>query len=103
MRLAQERAMQVCKSSAIYDEPRCSQSMNFETKSCSNILKFHEHINSNNCLCSFSSSGERQEGGHGEAGVVAAAEGARGERGAGEGVRAGEEDGRAEETAPIAG
>ena len=53
---------------------------------------------------SFSSSGERQEGGHGEAGVVAAAEGPRGERGgAGEGVRAGEEDGRAEETAPIAG
>ena len=54
-------------------------------------------------MCSFSSSGERQEGGHGEAGVVAAAEGARGEHGAGEGVRAGEEDGRAEETAPIAG
>ena len=32
MRLAQERAMQVCKSPDIYDEPRCSQSMNFETK-----------------------------------------------------------------------
>ena len=46
--------------------------------------------------------GERQKGGHGEGGVVAAAEGARGELGAGQGARAGEKDGGAE-TAPVAG
>ena len=46
--------------------------------------------------------GEQPEVGQREEGVVAAAEGARGELGAGQGARAGEKDGGAE-TAPVAG